>query len=224
MSWRTEPDTLILDYDGTLHDCLRIYAPAFRTVWGELEAAGLNPPPEVSDARVRSWLGLSVQGMWDDFMPQLEPEVQSRYGARIGEEMFRLVQAGEAALYPGAEDALVALRLAGHHLVFLSNCPHDYMEAHRQHFRLDRWFDGYLCSGDYPGKAKWEIYKAARESFPGRHLVIGDRWSDMEIATVFQLPSIGCLYGYGVPEELEDAAICIADISELPQAVSTLLP
>lgn len=223
MSWRTDPVTLFLDYDGTLHDCLRIYAPAFRTVWRELEGDGLQPPRHISDERITGWLGLSVQEMWDDFMPQLSREQQAHYGSRIGEEMFRLVQAGQATFYPGAEDALDALRTAGYRLVFLSNCPRDYMEAHRKHFWLDRWFDRYLCSGDFLGKAKWEIYQAVRGSLPGRHAVIGDRRSDMEVAAVFHLPAIGCRYGYGTAEELADATLCISDISELPQAVSTIL-
>ena len=162
MSWRTDPVTLFLDYDGTLHDCLRIYAPAFRTVWRELEGDGLQPPRHISDERITGWLGLSVQEMWDDFMPQLSREQQTRYGSRIGEEMFRLVQAGQATFYPGAEDSLDALRSAGYRLVFLSNCPHDYMEAHRKHFGLDRWFDeqgwrdlGRELGGEGPGPYTW---------------------------------------------------------------------
>ena len=45
------------------------------------------------------------------------------------------------------------------------------------------------------------------------------RWQDMEIATCFQLPSIGCSYGYGTPEELDNATLRISGIHELPEAV-----
>ena len=46
-------------------------------------------------------------------------------------------------------------------------------------------------------------------------MVIGDRRHDMEVAKTFGLPSIGCLYGYGKPEELEIADHCIHDVREL---------
>ena len=222
MSSKAEPTTLFLDYDGTLHDCLRIYAPAFWTVHRELTEAGLEPPQSVPEVRLKSWLGLSVQAMWDDFMPQLSRAQQAHYGARIGAEMFRLVQAGQAALYPGTEAALTTLLIQKVHMVFLSNCTRSYMEEHRRHFRLDTWFRGFLCSEDFQGRPKWEIYQAVKENYPGRHIIIGDRRQDMEIATCFQLPSIGCSYGYGTPEELDNATLRISGIHELPEAVEAL--
>lgn len=222
MSWRVEPVTLFLDYDGTLHDCLAIYAPAFRRVCRELAADGLTVPEGISEARISRWLGLTVQEMWNDFMPELEQERQARYGGRIGEEMHQLIQGGKARLYPGTEETLEALRLQGCRMVFLSNCPRSYQEAHRQAFRLDRFFDAYLCAGDYPGLAKWEIYRTARDRFPGRHVAVGDRRSDLEIARRFGLSSIGCAYGYGTPEELAGATLCISRVTELPNAVATL--
>ena len=43
----------------------------------------------------------------------------------------------------------------------------------------------------------------------------GDRFQDMEIAKKHHLLSVGCIYGYGEPHELEDADFRISDIREL---------
>lgn len=76
MKSKPEPITLFFDYDGTLHDCIRIYAPAFRRVYPELVTAGFAAPRTFSDPELSQWLGLSVSDMWNRFMPELpqEPE------------------------------------------------------------------------------------------------------------------------------------------------------
>lgn len=69
MKSKPEPITLFFDYDGTLHDCIRIYAPAFRRVYPELVTAGFAAPRTFSDPELSQWLGLSVSDMWNRFMP-----------------------------------------------------------------------------------------------------------------------------------------------------------
>ena len=113
MKSKPEPITLFFDYDGTLHDCIRIYAPAFRRVYPELVTAGFAAPRTFSDAELSQWLGLSVSDMWNRFMPELPQERKDYYGSRIGDEMLRLINGGLAALYPGTEETLEFLRSRG---------------------------------------------------------------------------------------------------------------
>ena len=223
MKSKPEPITLFFDYDGTLHDCIRIYAPAFRRVYPELVTAGFAAPRTFSDPELSQWLGLSVSDMWNRFMPELPQERKDYYGSRIGDEMLRLINGGLAALYPGTDETLEFLRSRGCRMVFLSNCLHSYMEAHRRVFQLDRYFDAFLCAEDFPGNSKPEIYKAVRSQFPGRHVVIGDRRQDQEVALQFGLPYIGCSYGYSAPGELAGASLLIPQVTCLKTAVETVL-
>lgn len=215
--------TLFFDYDGTLHDCIRIYGPAFRKVYQNLIADGVAQPRAFSDQTLSAFLGLSAQEMWDQFMPHLPQDQKDCYGAQIGAEMFQRTVTGHAALYPGAADTLCRLKEQGYHMVFLSNCQRSYLDVHRKTFHLTRYFSDFFCAEDFPGKAKWEIYQAVRHRFPLPHVMIGDRSKDLEIAQRFHLPSVGCTYGYGTIDELASATLQIAAVTELVTAVKQVL-
>ena len=51
---------LIFDYDGTLHETMRIYGPAFRKNYENLVSRGLAPAREFSDAEISGWLGFTA--------------------------------------------------------------------------------------------------------------------------------------------------------------------
>ena len=65
---------LIFDYDGTLHETMRIYGPAFRKNYENLVSRGLAPAREFSDAEISGWLGFTAADMWNRFAPQLSDE------------------------------------------------------------------------------------------------------------------------------------------------------
>ncbi len=215
--------TIILDYDGTLHDCVPIYAPAFRLSYAGLVEQGQMPPRAWEDSEVEKWLGLTSAEMWDSFAPHLTAEEKAAASLVIGKEMLRRIADGGAKLYDGAAEALDTLKAQGHRLVFLSNCRTPYMLAHQQAFLLSRWFDGFFCAEDYGWQPKTEIFSVIRQQFPAPYVVIGDRYKDMEVATAHDLPSIGCAYGYGTAEELAAASVIIRHPSEIPEAVSGLI-
>lgn len=196
---------LIFDYDGTLHDCIRIYAPAFRQVCRLLAAQGYMEQREWSETEISRWLGYSSREMWDAFAPDLPEEQKKRCSEQIGAEMLRQIQAGNARLYPHVPEILERLKKQGYCLIFLSNCRKAYMEAHRRQFGLERYFSEFYCTEDYDWKPKTEIFPEICRQFAGEFLVIGDRKHDREVARQFHLPFIGCSYGYGKKEELAGA-------------------
>ncbi|MGN1001552.1 MAG: HAD family hydrolase, partial [Oscillospiraceae bacterium] len=174
--------TLIFDWDGTLHDTAHLYGCAFRSAYAWLVSEGYARPRAYSDAEVSVYLGMTARDMWDSFMPQLPREIKEQASAIIGREMIWAIRAGRAALYPGTEAVLDELKSLGFQMVILSNCKHEYMEAHREKFRLDRWFSGFYCSGDFAFAPKEEIVPVIQRRFPGRFAVIGDRDSDFRAA------------------------------------------
>lgn len=183
---------LLFDYDGTLHETMRIYGPAFRMACEDLAARGLIEPRHDSDAEIAAWLGFSTPEMWRRFLPELPQPEKERSSCVIGGEMLRLVRAGQAALYPQAEATLTALKARDHTLILLSNCRCAYLQAHVQTFGLDRFFTACYCCEEF-----------------------GDRFFDLEVAVRHDLPSVGCLYGYGSAEELSAATYRITSLPEL---------
>lgn len=214
---------IILDYDGTIHDCAKIYVPAFYTGYKYLTDRGLAPVHEYSYNEVSSYLGYSVNEMWERFMPELERSHRNKCSKIIGEEMLEMIIDGKSVLYNGAENTLQALKDSGHTLIFLSNCMHDYMEAHRKAHRLDRFYSDYYCTEDFGFISKPEIFTRIRNKFNGEFIIIGDRFLDLETAEKFSLRSIGCNYGYGEKGELNNADITVESVTDIPDAVGSIL-
>ncbi len=206
---------LLFDYDGTLHNSIKIYAPAFRTAFSYLVKTGFAVSKEFTDQEISYWLGFTADEMWKCFLPNLPEEEKKICSALIGQEMLRLIHTGLAELYPQAENILKNLKDAGYQLIFLSNCKHAYMDAHVKHFYLDRFFSSFYCSEDFGFVSKSEIFNTIKTNYPGDFIVIGDRFHDMEIAERHNLQSIGCLYGYGFRDELENATWCIETLSDI---------
>ncbi|CZR00476.1 Hypothetical protein Tpal_2524 [Trichococcus palustris] len=207
--------TVILDYDGTIHDSTRNYIAAFKKAYAYLVGVDQAAPREWEDAEITKWLGYSSKAMWENFMPDLAGEYQSTASKMIGQTLLERAQNGQAVLYEGALETLQALKEKGYHLVFLSNCSHVYMEAHRESFGLDRYFDKMYCTEDFGFIPKYEIFEAIQADFPGGYLVVGDRFQDIEVAEHHPVHTVGCLYGFGFPEELASADALIEDIREL---------
>jgi phosphoglycolate phosphatase len=213
---------IIIDFDGTVHDCAKIYVPAFYKGYKYLTDKGLAPVHEYSYDEVSSYLGFSVKDMWNKFMPDLSQEEKDICGKIIGDEMAELTYKGKSVLYNGTEQALKTLKENGHNLIFLSNCMHDYMELHRKAHNLDRFYCDFYCTEDFGFSSKPEIFTHIQKKHSGDYIIIGDRFLDLEIAAKHGLKSIGCTYGYGTNHELDKADILVSSVSELPKAVSDL--
>ena len=217
---RQERTILILDYDGTLHDSMGIYEPAFRTAVSELEEKGWLEHRDYSAAEIRHWIGFSAGDMWKSFQPDFTSRQRETGSSRIGALMTEAIRAGRARLYPGTEETLEILA-ASYDLWFLSNCKISYMESHRQMFGLDRWFGRYLCTEAYGYISKEEILWQAADP-DRRYIAVGDRAQDRQMAGRTGIPFVGCAYGFGTPEELAGADRCVKEIRQLPAACDSL--
>lgn len=213
--------TLIFDWDGTIHDTKHIYGCAFRKVYQTLVDRSLAPDHYYSDEDMSKYLGMSGPNMWKAFMPELPEEIRTECSLAIGRELSATV-AEHGRLYPGAIEVLDELCKSGYHMVILSNCRENYLQAHREHWKLDRWFTGFYCSETYAFIPKENIYPTICENHPGPFAVIGDRDTDLAISKVHGIPSIGCAYGFGTNEELSVATLIAQDIKELPELITRL--
>lgn len=214
---------LIFDYDGTLHNSMITYAPAFRDTMKWLSDNGYIEPKEYADSEISCWLGFNSTDMWGQFHPELDIEIREKARKMLGENMTDRVERGEGKLFPDTVETLAKLKEQGHTLIFLSNCRVHYMERHRRVFGLDRYFDFFYCCEEYDFIPKYQIFRIFSLQHSGQYIVIGDRFHDIETAVKNGLHSIGCAYGYGSAEELSDADITVNDIAGIPKAVEELI-
>ena len=196
--------SLIFDYDGTIHDTLRIYEPAVEQAFQWLRRQGYAVP-EASGKKITSWLGMNTRDMWNSFLPDLPGEIKGQAASLVGEAMKQAVQEGRAAWYPGMPEILGQLKEKGYSMAILSNCQASYAEIHWDAFRMERWFDFFFDCESFQSAPKSEIILHVTDRFPPPYVVIGDRYSDLEAAKSSGSPFIGCVYGFGSPEELRGA-------------------
>lgn len=212
-------ENLVFDYDGTLHETMRIYGPAFRMNYKILVSKRLMPERSFTDEEISHWLGFSPIDMWNTFAPDLPEAEKAASSVRIQEEMGRLIENGTAELYAGVPELLTSLKKSGYRIFLLSNCKTIYLERHRKRFSLDRWFDGYYWSEGEHWIPKPEIMRKILTEHPGPSVMIGDRFLDLEAGTKNGLPTIGCSYGYGTPEEMRAATLVADSPQELPALI-----
>ena len=79
---------LILDYDGTLHESIHIYDPAFRKAQDYLIAKGLAQPIQYSNEEISVWLGYTAKEMWNLFSPQLSEAEKNNCSKIIGDHIL----------------------------------------------------------------------------------------------------------------------------------------
>ncbi len=214
---------LIFDYDGTLHQSMLTYAPAFRATCKMLADMGYMPEKEFTDDEISYWLGFNSTDMWNKFLPDVPADIKEKARIFLGQDMGNRIENGEGALYPHAEEVLAELKEQGHTLIFLSNCRVQYMARHSRVFGLNRFFDYFYCCEEYDFIPKYQIFRIFSLQHKGEFIVIGDRFHDIETAEKNGLKSIGCGYGYGSSEELSAADIIVGDITEIPDTVKKLL-
>ncbi|OPZ21696.1 MAG: 5'-nucleotidase [Firmicutes bacterium ADurb.BinA205] len=213
---------LVFDYDGTLHNSMLTYAPAFRDTMKWLSDSGYIADREYSDKEISYWLGFNSTDMWGNFHPELDITIRETARKKLGENMAHRLDSGEGALYTGAEEMLTALKNAGHTIIFLSNCRVHYMERAKRLFGLEKWFDHFYCCEEFDFIPKYEIFRRFAPDHKGEYIIIGDRFHDIETAAQNGLRSIGCSYGYGSREELSKADIIVDTITDIPNAVEKL--
>ena len=207
--------TLFFDYDGCLHNSIKIYAPAFKKAYAYLVMKGLAEQRNWEDNEISGWLGFNSIDMWKTFMPDIDEYSRSRCSSIITEEMKRLILKGKPELYEGALEVLLYLKEKGYHLVFISNCKTYYKDGHRKLFRLDEYFEELVCSEEYSFVPKDEILKKIKGRYPKDMVMIGDRIQDIEAGKKNGMYTIGCIYGFSRQGELDSADVKINSILEL---------
>ncbi|MEW6281685.1 MAG: HAD family hydrolase [Candidatus Eremiobacterota bacterium] len=185
---------MLFDLDGTLLDSRRLSLLAARE---GLQGLGL---PEPSEALVYSLVGLPEREYYAGLVP---PELADLARERVGGLELRLLLEGAADLFPGAREALGALR--GRRLGLVTNAGRDYCLAAVGSTGLSGFMDIILCSEDAPEQGKAELVRRAVERLGRPAALAGDRSSDWQAARANGVYSIACHWGFGSDAELAGA-------------------
>ena len=114
----------------------------------------------------------------------------------------------------------------GKRLYIATSKPENFAKGILEELKLDRYFDGVFGSTlDESRNTKDRVLAYAIEQIglcKSCSVMVGDRFHDVEGATVNGLPCIGVLYGFGDSEELLGAgAIAVAkDTEELKKIIT----
>ena len=211
--------TVVFDFDGTLHDSMHIYPASLNRALAWLASQGYAVDHEVTYDEAKSYIGLTADEMWSICAPGLPADIQKQAAALVGQSMDAFIADGTARLYDGVPAMLDRVAALGVDLVFLSNCRVAYQEISRKMFGLDTWFCDYYNSESYGNIPKEEIFRDIAAAHPGPYAVVGDRYKDLRVAYAHGLPCVGCLYGYCAPGELDEATY----LADSPSAVADCL-
>ena len=102
--------TIIFDFDGTLHESISIYAPAFRKAYKFLTDRGYVKDRQWDDDEISIWLGYSPADMWEKFLPNLNRSVREQASLMIRDEMSCLLHNNKGRLYEGSLEVLNHLK------------------------------------------------------------------------------------------------------------------
>ncbi|MDF0601577.1 phosphoglycolate phosphatase [Psychromarinibacter sp. C21-152] len=214
---------VVFDLDGTLIDAtLDIHACATEM----LEAEGLAPlSPETIQGFVGNGLGklithcIEASGLEDS--PARHKRMYDRFHARYETAVEHTV------VFPGAVDALEALKAEGYRLGLCTNKPEGPTHGVLRHLGLERYFDAFAYGdGPYPRKPDPAPVRHIIDQLPVRRvLYVGDSEVDAATAQAAKVPM--ALYTRGfrktpVEELYHDAHF--DDWSELPAIAARLAP
>lgn len=213
--------TIFFDYDGTLHESMKLYGTALRKAYAWLVSKGIVEPRAFTDEEISHWLGWQVEDMWTTFVPGIEDATWREASRIVKDDMQEGLHAGRGALFEGIEPMLRELHAQGYDLAFLSNCGRPYCDDHLATFGIADLFSATYCAAEFDFIPKWQIYQQVADRHPYPHIMVGDRFHDLEVATRAKIPSIGCAYGYGKPGELEAATFIAQTPSEIPALIES---
>jgi phosphoglycolate phosphatase len=201
---------------------MKLYGSALRKTYEWLVDQGVVEPRELSDEEISRWLGWQVEDMWTTFVPGIEEQTWKRASKMVGDTMRELLMQGKGALFEGVDEMLNELRTQGFDLVFLSNCGRSYCDDYLREFGIDHLFAATYCAAEFGFIPKWQIYQLVADQHPKPHIMVGDRFHDMEVAEHAGILSIGCAYGYGELSELKAATVVVDSPGQIVQAIQKI--
>ncbi|MCI9889039.1 HAD hydrolase-like protein [Micrococcales bacterium 31B] len=205
---------VLFDLDGTLTDS----APG---IWASLhhalETVGEPPPAEHLK---RSFIGPPLHDSMRDLLG-LEPrQVEDAYQAY--RDRYTRIGWSENSPFAGMHDLVLDVRAAGCRVAVATSKPEHTAVQILEHFGMADAFE-FIAGATEDGtrRRKADVVRRALDQLgagdlaPGEGILVGDREHDTEGAAEHGLDCVLVEWGYGSPEEHEDATHWVSSVAEL---------
>lgn len=206
--------SIIFDFDGTLHNTIKIYYPAFSSGVEFLRNHGFAKDFELNEKKVSKFLGEKPNFAYDLIAKGADEKLKREVMALVGKKMDENIKNGLGELYEGTIKVLEELS-EDYDLYILSNCRESYLDTALDVYGIKKYFKKYFAAETYAFIPKDEIIKKERNNIKEKIIFVGDRHHDMEAARKNNIRSIFCTYGFGSYEEGKDASYKISSIGEI---------
>ena len=206
--------SIIFDFDGTLHNTIKIYYPAFSSGVEFLREHGFARDFELSEKDVAKFLGEKPNFAYELIARGADENLKKEVMALVGKNMDENIKKGIGELYDGTIKVLEELS-KDYDLYILSNCRESYLDTALDVYGIKNYFKKYFAAETYDYIPKDEIIKMERQKIKEEIIFVGDRHHDMEAARINNLKSIFCSYGFGSDKEGKDANYKISSLGEI---------
>ncbi|MEN8208043.1 MAG: HAD family hydrolase [Candidatus Fermentibacteria bacterium] len=206
--------TVIFDLDGTLHCTEKALVPAIQMAMADL---GYKP---ASPESINALYGEPLEVFCGKLL-KCDDDIcrEFRHGIRKHQKIT-LPERGE--LYPGTRKMLSDLKEMGFNLAICSNAGLSYIELVTGSLGIADMFS--LLEGrDGQASKTTRVRNIISSTGSSDAVMVGDRYHDIEAAAENSIPSIGCLYGYGKPAEMQRADHKVRNPSEIVDIVRVVL-
>lgn len=205
-------DSIIFDLDGTLWDSSKQIAKSWNQT---LQEKFPDIHKKITQKDVMGIMGMVTEDIARTLFPDLELEQAVMITNTICEEECIHLRTIGGTLYSGVEEVLKTLSL-NYPLFIVSNCQSGYIECFLGYHKLEKYFKGFLCSGQ-TGKRKGENIKLLMEQYGLKESIyIGDTYMDYEAAKQAGIEFLYAAYGFGT---ISDPVPSIQNIKELPNYI-----
>ncbi|WP_410512000.1 HAD hydrolase-like protein [Paenibacillus sp. BR2-3] len=213
----TKPEAMVFDMDGTLFQTESLLLPAYHKMFDILREEGLYSGPTPPEERILSSLGMVLEQIWKNVMPEADEAVHRRADQLLLQLEIEGLEAGGTLLYPKVVETLRALKERGIRLFVASNGLKDYIHSIVVVHELKDLFEDLYSAGGQGTATKVELLRLLLDNHGiSNAWMVGDRSSDVEAGKGNGQTVIGCAYaGFGREDELKGSDVIISSFDEL---------
>lgn len=205
--------SIVFDFDGTLHNTMKIYQPAFASGVELLQEKGFAKDFSPTASNIKKFLGEKPDFAYNQIAKDAPRELIEKAMHKVGTGMEDYMDT-VGKLYPGTIEVLEKL-YENYDLYILSNCRIRYLEKALDAYNIRKYFKDYYTGEAFKYIPKEDILRGERKHMKEGIIFVGDRYHDIMAAVDNEIPSVFARYGFGAEEEGKEADYKIDDITEL---------
>jgi phosphoglycolate phosphatase len=210
---------VLFDLDGTLVDSLQDLTDAVNHMLSGFGRPALTP------SEVQQLVGKGARNLIQRALATDSPDdIES--GLATFTEFNATHIADKSCLYPGAQNLLQQLAADGIRLAVVSNKNESLSRLILKALDVDAYFDC-IAGGDSFAEMKPSPLPLLRvieglNCIPAQAVMVGDSINDIQAGNLAGIVTIGCTWGYGSSEELNEAGFSADSCSDIINILRTL--